>query len=81
MHTTRYTTQVTARMPIDLVEAIDATAAELGRSRADVIRIAVNKYFADYVDLRLSVSALQDHEDQSFDWEVVRARLLRRNSR
>ena len=33
-------TQVTARVPDELVEALDAAAAQLKRSRADVVRQA-----------------------------------------
>ena len=37
-------TQITARVPEELAEALDAAAAVLKRSRADVVRQALERY-------------------------------------
>ncbi|MXZ31223.1 MAG: ribbon-helix-helix protein, CopG family, partial [Acidimicrobiia bacterium] len=43
--------QITARVPDELVEALDAAAEGLKRSRADIIRQALERYLEDYDDL------------------------------
>ncbi len=68
--------QVSARLPDELVRGIDEAARRLKRSRADVIRQAVEYYLDDVEDLRLAVDRLQDPADPVLDWGEVRARLL-----
>ncbi len=68
--------QVSARLPDELVRGIDDAAKRLKRSRADVIRQAVEYYLDDVEDLRLAVERLQDPADPVLDWGEVRARLL-----
>ena len=68
--------QVSARLPDELVREIDEAARRLKRSRADVIRQAVEYYLDDVEDLRLAVDRLQDPADPVLDWGEVRARLL-----
>ena len=40
--------QITARVPEELAEALDAVAAVLKRSRADLIRQAIERYLEDF---------------------------------
>ncbi len=68
--------QITARVPDELVEALDAAAADLKRSRAEVIRQALERYLEDYDDLGVALERLRDPTDPVLDWERVRDELL-----
>ena len=68
--------QITARIPADLLAELDAAATSLRRTRADVIRQAVEYYLDDYEDIRAAVSVLRDPADPVLDWESVRGELL-----
>ena len=70
------TTQVTARVPDELVEALDAAAAQLKRSRADVVRQALERYLEDFDDLSVALDRLRDPSDPVLDWDEVRRELL-----
>ncbi len=69
-------TQVSARLPDDLVHSIDRAARRLNRTRADLIRQAVEYYLEDLEDLHLGLERLQDPADPLLDWEEVKAELL-----
>ena len=69
-------TQITARIPDDLARELDAAAAQLKRSRAQVIRMALEYYLEDLEDLRLGIERLRDPADPVLDWEEVRGELL-----
>ena len=69
-------TQVTARLSDDLVKSIDAAARSLNRSRAEIIRQAVEYYLADVDDLRLALERLKDPADPVLDWDEVKRDLL-----
>ena len=69
-------TQITARVPDELAEALDAAAAALKRSRADVVRQALERYLEDFDDLSVAVERLQDPSDPVLDWDEVRRELL-----
>jgi transposase len=68
--------QITARIPDDLLKLLDDAAVQLRRSRADVIRQAVEYYLEDYEDLKESTAVLKDPADPVLDWESVRRELL-----
>ncbi|MCY3786604.1 MAG: ribbon-helix-helix protein, CopG family [bacterium] len=68
--------QITARVPNELVEALDAAAADLKRSRADIIRQALERYLEDYDDLEVALERLRDPADPVLDWDRVRHELL-----
>ena len=68
--------QITARVPDELVEALDAAAADLKRSRADIIRRALERYLEDYDDLEVALERLRDPADPVLDWDRVRHELL-----
>ena len=68
--------QITARFSDDLVVALDAAADKLQRSRADVVRQAVESYVDDVDDVALAMAALQDPADPVLDWVDVRRDLL-----
>jgi len=69
-------TQITARLPEELVDAIDAAAHRLQRSRSDLVRQALEYYLADLEDLRVGLERLQDPGDPVLDWEEVKRGLL-----
>ena len=69
-------TQVTARLPDDLVKSIDDAAQSLNRSRAEIIRQAIEYYLADFDDLRLALERLKDPADPLLDWDQVKRDLL-----
>ncbi len=68
--------QITARVPDSLVEALDAAASELKRSRAALVRQALERYLEDYDDLSVAIDRLRDPSDPVLDWDKVRDELL-----
>ena len=68
--------QITARLPDDVVEALDAAALRLKRSRAEIVRQAIEHYLEDFDDLSLAIDRLQDPTDPVLDWDEVRRALL-----
>lgn len=68
--------QVTARLPAPLSEELDAAAHRLQRSRADLIRQAIEYFLDDIEDLQAGVAALKDPADPVLDWLEVRDALL-----
>ena len=68
--------QVTARLSDGLSAELDAAAEHLKRSRADVIRQAIEYYLDDVEDLRCGIEALKDPADPLMNWSEVRDALL-----
>ena len=68
--------QITSRLPDDLVAALDDAAHKLQRSRADVVRQAIEYYLDDFDDVAAALAALQDPSDPVLDWDDVRRDLL-----
>ena len=64
--------QITVRFADEVVEALDAAATALGRSRAEIVRQAVARYLEDFDDLTVALERLRDPTDQVLDWEQVR---------
>jgi transposase len=69
-------TQITARLPDELVVALDGAAAQLRRTRADVVRQAIEYYLDDFEDVAAAIQALQDPADPVLEWDSVRRDLL-----
>ena len=74
-------TQITARLPDSIVESLDEAAKELRKSRAEVVRAAVELYLAEFEDLAVAVSRLRDPSDPVLDWAEIRGDLLAENQR
>jgi transposase len=55
---------------------VDVAARRLKRSRAEVIRQALEYYLEDQEDLTLGLERLQDPADPVLDWDEVRRGLL-----
>jgi len=68
--------QITTRLPDTVVDALDAVASRLRRSRADIVRQAVERYLEDIDDLSVASERLQDPNDPVLDWDQVRRELL-----
>ncbi len=49
--------QITARLPDDTVRALDAAAAAMRRSRAEIVRQAIELYLEDYTNLSAAMDA------------------------
>ena len=69
-------TQITARLPGTVVNALDTVARRLERSRAEIVRRAVERYLEDFDDLSVAVDRLRDPSDPVLDWDQVRRELL-----
>jgi transposase len=69
-------TQVTARLPDELVDSLDEAAKRLRKSRAEVLRSAVELYLSEFQDLDEAISRLRDPSDPVLDWDEVRSELL-----
>jgi len=68
--------QITARLPEDVVIALDRAAQALHRSRADIIRQAIESYIEDFSDLSVAIERLRDPADESVDWQEAKRALL-----
>ncbi|HEX7185317.1 MAG TPA: ribbon-helix-helix domain-containing protein, partial [Thermoanaerobaculia bacterium] len=68
--------QVSARFPAELVDEIDRAANRLHRTRAELIRQAVEYYLDDVEDLQLGLERLLDPSDPILNWEDVKCELL-----
>jgi len=69
-------TQITTRLPDELVTGLDQAADRLQRSRAEVVRQAIERYLEDFHDLSLAAQRLQDPADPVLDWDEVRDELV-----
>ena len=68
--------QITARLPGTVVNALDAAASQLKRSRAELVRQAIERYLEDFDDLSVAIERLRDPNDPVLDWDQVRRELL-----
>ena len=59
-----------------MAEALDAAATQLKRSRAEVIRQALECYLEDFDDLSVALERLRDPSDPVLDWDEVKVDLL-----
>ena len=71
--------QVTARLPDTVVAALDAAARQLNRSRAEIVRQAIESYLEDFEDLSVTVERLRDPNDPALDRDQVKRELLHTN--
>ena len=68
--------QITTRLPDGLASELDAMAALLERSRADIVRHAIERYLDDLDDLEAAAERLRDPKDAALDWDRARRELL-----
>jgi RHH-type rel operon transcriptional repressor/antitoxin RelB len=69
-------TVVSACLPDDLVRSIDKTARTMNRSRAEIIRNAVELYLRDIEEQWVTLDRLSRPASFTFDWEDVETSLL-----
>ncbi|PLX79363.1 MAG: CopG family transcriptional regulator [Desulfuromonas sp.] len=68
--------QITARLPDDVVAELDRAAQTLHRSRADIIRQAIETYIEDFNDISVAIDRLKDPTDDTIDWQEAKRALL-----
>jgi len=68
--------QITARLPDEIVSSLDRVAHSLHRTRADIMRQAIELYLEDFEDLTVSIERLCDPADECIDWQEARRALL-----
>jgi transposase len=68
--------QITARLSDSLLDRLDEAANRLNRTRAQVVRQAIEYYLDDLEDLHLGLERLQDPSDAVLDWADVKRDLL-----
>ena len=68
--------EISATIPDEVVEALDAALAAANQSRNDLIRQAVESYLEDLQDAALPMDRLNDENDSFLDWEEVKRDLL-----
>lgn len=71
--------QITARLPDELLNSLDEAAARLRRTRAEVVRQAVEYYLDDFDDISRAIEVLRDPADPVLDWNAVKRDLLRQH--
>ena len=71
--------QITARIPDDVLESLDNAAKTLHRSRADIIRQAIESYLEDFDDIAVSIERLCDPSDETVDWDEAKRALFNTN--
>lgn len=71
--------QITARLNDETILALDQAAQALHRSRADIIRQAIETYIEDFNDLSLAIERLRDPSDTQIDWQEAKRALLAAN--
>lgn len=69
-------TPISASVPDELLEALDRAARQLGRSRSDIVRQALERYLDDFDDLAVAGERLRDPADPVLEWDRVRQGLL-----
>ncbi len=68
--------QITARLSDSTVVSLDHAAQTLHRSRADIVRQAIEMYLEDFNDISISIDRLKDPADEIIDWQEARRVLL-----
>ncbi|MCY3738747.1 MAG: ribbon-helix-helix protein, CopG family [Gemmatimonadaceae bacterium] len=68
--------RIAVSVSTELLEAVDRAAGELGRSRAEIVRQALERYLEDFDDLAVATERLRDPADPVLEWDRVRQGLL-----
>ncbi len=69
-------TQISARLPDEMIRDVDQAAKVLHRTRAEIIRQALEMYLEDFDDLNIAIDRLRDPADRNMDWAEARRALL-----
>ncbi len=57
------TTSITVRVPDNLVDQLDELAVSLDRSRAYLVKKAMEEYLSEYADYLIALERLRDKDD------------------
>ena len=68
--------RITTSLPEGLASELDAMATRLKRSRADIVRHAIERYLDDLEDLEAAAERLRDPKDPMPDWDRASRELL-----
>lgn len=68
--------QISTRLPDKMVRDVDQAAKVLQRTRAEIIRQALEMYLEDFDDLNKAIDRLRDPADRSIDWDEAKRALL-----
>ena len=68
--------EITFHLPPAVLENLDSATRHLNRSRAEIIRQAIECYLEDFHDLTVASERLRDPMDTVLDWSSVRGNLL-----
>jgi RHH-type rel operon transcriptional repressor/antitoxin RelB len=68
--------QISTRLPDQMVQDVDNAAKVLHRTRAEIIRQALEMYLEDFDDLNTAIDRLRDPADRSMDWDEAKRALL-----
>ena len=68
--------RITTSLPEGLASDLDEMATRLERSRADVVRHAIERYLDDLDDLEAAAERLRDPNDPALDWDRASRELL-----
>jgi len=68
--------QITARLPDELVALLDNAAVELHRTRAEVVRQAIEYFLENFQDISLAIQTLREPADPVLEWEQAKRNLL-----
>ncbi len=71
--------QITARLPDELLAALDQAASRLRRTRAEIVRQAVEYYLDDFEDISRAIDVLRNSADPVLNWEQVKRDLINRS--
>ena len=79
MYRDRVVLRISANLPDNLAAELNERAARLKRSRADIVRHAIECYLDDLDDLEAAAERLEDSNDPWLDWSQVRRELADTN--
>ena len=68
--------RITTSLPEGLASDLDEMATRLKRSRADIVRHAIERYLDDLDDLEAAAERLRDPKDSMLDWDRASRELL-----
>ena len=68
--------RITTSLPEGLASELNVMAIRLKRSRADIVRHAIERYLDDLDDLEAAAERLRDPNDPMLDWDQASRELL-----
>ena len=69
------TTSITVRVPDTLVDELDELAISLDRSRAYLVKKAMEMYLSEYADYLIAIDRLRDKDDDIISSQEMKSLL------